>query len=147
MEVIGSRFSGAGEAGDFGWMIEQPEYADALFIFNDNEAQFRAFQKDPTGGSGCSAGGGNAAIRPYRCVDPPRAAGIPTGPGYDELTDEVRGVIDEAIAIVRHLLASGRYERVIYSAANPAGELGTEIFDVGEDVKSYIVAEVRKLAY
>jgi hypothetical protein len=148
VQVIGSQFSKTGAPGDFTWMIERPEYADALFVFNDNEEQFRAYVNDPTGGAGCSRGGGNAAIRPYRCSDPPRAAGVPTGAngaGYSELTEAVRRVLDEAFAIVKDLLASGRYKRLIYSAANSDGDLGTGIFNVGDDVKRYIVAELRKL--
>ena len=47
--VQGSIFRSAGEVGDFAWMIGQAEYDDALFVFNDNEEQFRAFQSDPTG--------------------------------------------------------------------------------------------------
>jgi hypothetical protein len=62
-------------------MIEQPDWADALFVFNDNEEQFRAYRRDPADPRGCTRGGGNAAIRPYRCTEPPRAAGIPTGVG------------------------------------------------------------------
>ena len=144
--VIASQYSKDGECGDFGWMIERPEYADTLFIFNDNENQFRDYVNDPTSGtSGCQDGKGNAAIRHYRCEDPPRAAGVPTGPGYKDLTDDVRGVIDEAFAIIKKLLATGGYKRVIYSAANSRGDLGTQIFPVGDDVKSYIVAELRKL--
>jgi hypothetical protein len=146
MHVIGSQFSKSGAPGDFGWMIERPEYADALFVFNDNEEQFRAYLNQPTGGVGCSAGGGNAAIRPYRCVDPPRAAGIPTGSngaGYRELTDAVRGVLDEAFAVISDVLASASYRRLFYSAANSDGDLGTGIFDVGSDVKRYIVAGLK----
>lgn len=73
IEVIGSVFAGAGKIGDFAWMIRQPEYADVLFVFNDNEEQFRAYRKDPQGSYGCSPGGGNAIIRPYQCQSPPRA--------------------------------------------------------------------------
>jgi len=147
VQVIGSQFSRPGAEGDFGWMIERPEYADALFVFNDNEEQFRAYVRDPAGGAGCSPGGGNAVIRPYRCADPPHAAGVPTGSGgagYASLTDAVRGVVDDSIAVVKDLLASGRYERVIYSATADGG-LGTGIFQVGDDVKRYIVDELRKL--
>ena len=147
MELVGSVFTGRGRAGDFGWMIEQPEYADALFVFNDNEEQFRAYQRDRTGGAGCSRGGGNAVIRPYRCADPPRAAGVPTGAhggGYRELTDAVRAVIDDAFAVIGELLASGRYARVFYSA-DADGGLGTGIFTVAGDVKAYIVDKLRAL--
>ena len=146
-QVIGSQFAGGGRDGDFAWMIEQDAYADALFVFNDNEEAFRAYQRDPAGGAGCSRGGGNAVIRPYRCADPPRAAGVPTGAsgrGYSALTNDVRGAIDEAFAVIDELLASGRYARVFYSA-DAAGGLGTGIFTVADDVKAYIVERLRAL--
>ncbi len=138
---------GNGKKGDFAWMIKLPEYADALFIFNDNESQFRAHQQNPNSGSGCSAGGGNAIIRPYQCANPPRAAGIPTGDGegYRKLTTQVRTTIDESIAAIGALLETGRYQRVFYSATNEEGELGSGIFEIGADVKAYIVAELRRV--
>jgi hypothetical protein len=129
-------------------MINRPEYADALFVFNDNEEQFRAFVLDPHGEGGLSPGGGNATVRPYRGTDPPRAAGIPTGragQGYPALTDDVRRTIDEALELIAGLLATGRYGRVIYSAADEAGQLGTGIFKVGDEVKRYIVSGLRDL--
>jgi hypothetical protein len=147
VEVIGSQFAGGGRSGDFAWMIEQAEYADALFVFNDNEEAFRAYERDRTGGAGCSRGGGNAIVRPYRCADPPRAAGVPTGAhgrGYDRLTDAVKGVIDDAFAVIDELLASGRYARVFYSAEADGG-LGTGIFTVAGDVKAHIVDRLRAL--
>ncbi len=148
MELVPSRFEGRGRPGDFAWMITRPEYADALFVFNDNEEQFRAFQRDPAGGAGLSPGGGNATVRPYRGADPPRAAGIPTGQGgqgYPRLTPEAREAIDDAIQLIADLLATGAYQRVVYSAANADGDLGTGIFEVGDDVKRYIVDGLRKL--
>jgi hypothetical protein len=75
---------------------------------------------------------------------PPAGCGVPLEDGYPELTEAVRSVIDEAFAVVRHLLASGRYRRVYYSA-NADGTLATRIFKPGEDVKDYIVTELRKL--
>jgi hypothetical protein len=150
MQVIGSQFRHRGADGDFGWMIEQPEYDDALFIFNDNQEQFLDYLTNPTpDGFGCEAGGGNAVIRPYRCVNPPRAAGLPTGSngeGYAELTPAAKHVIAAAFGVVRETLASGRYRRIFYSAANTEGDLGTGIFEVGDDVKKYIVDELRQLA-
>jgi hypothetical protein len=78
--VSGKIFNGTGKDGDFGWMILQDQYRDVLFIFNDNVKQFTAHQNDSLDPEGCSPGGGNAIIRPYQCLTPPRAAGIPTGP-------------------------------------------------------------------
>jgi hypothetical protein len=149
VRLVPSRFEGRGEPGDFAWMIEQPQYADALFVFNDNEEQFRAFQRDAHSAAGLSPGGGNAAIRPYRGADPPRAAGVPTGragQGYDTLTADAQQAIDDALELIAELLASGRYVRVIYSAANEDGDLGTGIFEVADDVKRYIVSGLRRLA-
>jgi hypothetical protein len=146
IEVTGSVFTGASRPGDFAWMIEQPEYADTLFVFNDNEEQFRAFLAgDP---SGCAPGGGNAVIRPWRCHDPPRAAGIPTGvagAGYDALSDDVRRTIDLAIDHIASLLVSGRYTRVLYSAADSGGDLGTGIFSVAPEVRRCIVDRLEAL--
>jgi hypothetical protein len=148
MQLVASVFAGRGRAGDFAWMIEQPEYADTLFVFNDNEGQFRAHQRHAPGARQCHASAGNATIRPYQCQDPPRAAGIPTGDhgGYPALTDGARAAIDDALAAVGTLLATGRYQRLIYSAADDSGALGTGIFEVGDDVKRYIVTGLRALA-
>jgi hypothetical protein len=147
MELVPSVFAGRGRAGDFAWMIEQAAYADALFVFNDNEGEFRAHQRHAAGARQCHTGGGNAVIRPYQCQDPPRAAGIPTGDGggYPTLTGDARAVIDDALAAITALVASGRYRQVIYSAADDTGALGTGIFDVGDDVKRYIVSGLRAL--
>jgi hypothetical protein len=149
VDVIGSVFTGRGKPGDFAWMIEQADYADTLFVFNDNEEQFLAHRRDPTDPRGCVRGGGNAAIRPYRCTDPVRAAGVPTGvggAGYAGLTEENRRVIDDAVGVVRDLVRSGNHRRVIYSAADASGRLGTGIFEVGDDVKTYIVDRLRSLS-
>jgi hypothetical protein len=148
VQLVPSRFQGRYRPGDFAWMIAQPEYADALFVFNDNEEQFRAFRRDPGSGAGLSPGGGNATIRPHRGTDPPRAAGIPTGcagQGYAALTAAARQAIDDALEVIAELVATGAYERVIYSAANDGGDLGTGIFEVGDDVKRYIVSGLRRL--
>ena len=145
IQIIGSIFAGRDKAGDFGWMIEQPEYADALFVFNDNDEQFLAHRKNPKGGIGCDVGGGNAVIRPYQCENPPRAVGIPTGSrgeGYPSLMPHVKQTIEDAIAAIQKLVATGKYQRVFYSAANATGVLWTGIFDVGIDVKQYIVAQL-----
>jgi hypothetical protein len=45
--VTGKVFTGPGKDGDFSWMIEQSQYRDVLFIFNDNEQQLRAHQDTP----------------------------------------------------------------------------------------------------
>ena len=148
MQLVPSRFEARDRPGDFAWMIGQPAYADALFVFNDNEEQFRAFRRDPHSAAGLSPGGGNATIRPYRGAEPPRAAGIPTGragQGYATLSADVRQAIDDALEMIAELLASGAYERVVYSAANDEGDLGTGIFEVADDVKRYIVSGLRRL--
>jgi hypothetical protein len=124
MQVIGSVFSRRGQDGDFSWMIEQDQYKDALFIFNDNEGQYKTHRDNPADPEGCAPGGGNAVIRPYQCRTPPRSAGIPTGPNYDSLTPEIKEIIDDAIAAVKYIAAREGYLRIFYSAANANGPAG-----------------------
>jgi hypothetical protein len=54
-------------------------------------------------------------------------------------------VIDEAVAEVRRLLASGAYARLFYSA-DATGQLGSGIFVIGGDVRTYIVKQLKALA-
>lgn len=143
--VIGVVFSGGGKYGDFAWMIEQGAYRDALYVFNDNDVQYKEHRDHSAArsASGCAAGGGNAVIRPYQCRRPPRAAGIPTGPDYTKLTPAVAQIIDEAVENILRVVRSEKYHRVFYSAANEKGDLGTSNFRAGEDVKQYIVKQLK----
>lgn len=138
-EVIASVFSAPGCDGDFSWMSRQAEHEKTLFIFNDNEEQFRAFVKGER--SGITAGGGNAGIRPLRGLKPPRAAGVPTGSrggGYSRLDESTKKVIDDSLSVIQELLNSGDYERMVFSKDKSSPTLGTGIFLVAEDVKKYI---------
>lgn len=138
-EVIGSVFDKPGRDGDFSLMSRQAEHEKTLFIFNDNEEQFRAFVRGER--FGIEAGGGNAAIRPLRGLKPPRAAGVPTGSqgkGYVRLDDSTKKVINESLAVIQELLNTGRYERMIFSKDKFSPTLGTGLFLVAEDVKKYI---------
>jgi hypothetical protein len=138
-KVVGSVFEGFRQEGDFAWMIKQPQYADTLFIFNDNVEQFQKFL---VGTEARKRGLGNAVIRPYRHHDPPRAAGIPTGSllrgGFISLTVDAKYLIDRAFEVIGELVETGRYSQMIYSD-DGFGGLGTGIFMVGKDVKDYIV--------
>ena len=133
-----SVYKSAGIDGDFGWMIEQPEFARSLFIFNDNEIQFEDFHQGRP--SGLFTGGGNAIIRPYQGTKPQRAAGIPTGDhgGYSELSPHVCQTIDRAIQYIRELLQSGDYDEVVFSYDSENDTLGTGIFKPHASVKKYI---------
>ena len=141
VRVVRSTFSGRDMEGDFSWMIEQPQYARALFVFNDNETQFRAFHAGKR--EGLSAGGGNAAIRPYQGHSPQRAAGIPTGDhgegGYIALSPHVKNVIDQAVAHIATLLRTGDYDQLIFSYDATKQTLGTGIFEVAREVTDYIM--------
>ena len=152
IQIMPVIFTGPNKVGDFNWMIQQPQYNDVLFLFNDNESQFQDFIKSvdkPTRPRGaCSAGGGNAIIRPYQCDNPPRAAGIPTGNalgGYKNLRN-VQQIIEAAFFHIINLLRTGRYRRVAYSAGPDGRSLGTQIFAPVEEVKEYIVNNIENLA-
>ena len=145
----------AGAYGDFMWMRKQPGYENAYFVFNDNEEQFLAHEKDPESAAGCAAGGGNAAIRPWRCEKPPRAGGVPTGVsghGYQALTPEVRAIIDRAVARIKSDVTHYNFSRVFYScrkgddgACAEDGDLGTGIFNVDKEVRGYIVSKLKSI--
>ena len=133
-----SVFTGSGKDGDFEWMITQDEYARSLFIFNDNESQFKAFHANqPTG---LYAGGGNAVVRPFQGGSHPRAAGIPTGDGagYQHLSAHVKGIIDQALDYIKNLLESGSYNEIVF-CTDPTGQtIGTGIFNTAPAVTNYI---------
>jgi hypothetical protein len=149
--------------GDFGWMRSQTEYADALFIFNDNEEQFLAHASSPSDRSdfACGAGGGNATIRPWQCETIPRSAGVPTGklsenlecPGYRALTDDTKAIIDRSIANIKRVMNQYQFRQIFYSSCEKGpdrdctldGDLGTSNFCVAEPVRAYIVQSLKML--
>ena len=147
IELIGVQFSGPGKHGDFSWMIQQDKYKNALFIYNENEEQFK--------NKSCSKGSGNAGVRPYRkqCTRNPRSSGIPTGRrvsknipgvyqsyGYD-LLENSKPIIDEALNDIRELLKTGKYHKVYFSA-DKFGKLGSATFNPSEDVINYITTNL-----
>jgi hypothetical protein len=145
IKVVRSTYRGFGVLGDYLWMIDQPEFARALFIFNDNEEQFDAYVAGEA--SGFTAGGGNAAIRPLRKHLPPRAAGVPTGKhgrGYSALDATTKKKIDEALAIVESLLKTGNYDQIVVSTSKDGDTIGTGIFEVAREVRDYIYQRLVK---
>lgn len=146
VEMVKSVYRGRGRDGDFGWMITQDHHRRSLFVFNDNETQFRRHHDLLGTQHTCSAGGGNAVIRPFQCCTPPRAIGIPTGHsgGYPSLDDHARHIIDASLAHLAGLIRSGEYDTVIVSWDEAAGTLGTGIFTVGRDVCDYIIEGITR---
>jgi hypothetical protein len=127
-------------------MINQPEYARTLFVFNDNEPEYRAFRD---GIGGCTGGGNNAAIRPYQCLPKPRAMGVPTGiapPGYMQLDEPTRRIIDESIDRIRAVVEQHGYDSVIFSQQSAEDRtLGVGIFSPARPVRDYIVNRLLSL--
>jgi hypothetical protein len=145
IKVTRSIYRGVGVLGDYLWMIDQPEFARALFVFNDNEEQFDAYLAGEA--SGFTEGGGNAAIRPLRKLMPPRAAGIPTGKsgrGYSALDTATKTKIDEALSLVDALLKTGDYDQVVVSTSKDGDTLGSGIFEVALEVRDYIFQQLVK---
>ena len=144
IRIIKSTFTAPGQDGDFGWMIRQPEHARTLFLFNDNEEEFLAHHRG--GQHRCTAGGGNAGIRPHQCREPQQALGIPTGTyepgphykGYSSLDSHVIAVLDQAFERLGTLLASGRYDAVAFSWDDKT-KLGGKIFTTAQPVRDHIV--------
>ena len=147
IRILKSRFVGAGQEGDFEWMIRQPQHARTLFVFNDNEEQF--FEHFHGGAHVCMSGGGNAVIRPWQCSAEPRATGVPTGTyetgihycGYSWLDARVRGAIGDACAQIERLLASGRFDTLAFSWDDET-KLGGRIFTTAQPVRDFIVEQL-----
>jgi len=145
IKVVRSIYCKAGVLGDYLWMIDQPEFARALFIFSDNEEQFDAYAAGEA--SGFIAGGGNAAIRPLRRHSPSRVAGVPTGKhgrGYSSLDVVTKDKIDQALAIIRDLVTSGNYDQIVIPTSKDGTTLGTGIFVVAPEVRDYIFEQLLK---
>jgi hypothetical protein len=138
IQVVPVIYKARNRDGDFSWMVQQPQWNDALFLFNDNIEHHQTN----------TAGGGNACMRPYNRhsnLPKPRSAGIPTGTlregGFVEMTDQAKQSIDAAFEEVRDLIKTHKYQRVVYSAAlrkDGKYELGTSIFQIGRSVTDYI---------
>jgi hypothetical protein len=142
IQVIPIQFTGRNKYGDFNWMITEPEYANSLFIFNDNEEYHNK----------CISGSGNAIIRKYnkynKNLNFPQSAGIPTGTfkngGYIKLNKHVKKVIDDSIDEIIELINIYKYDK-IYFSSDSEGKLGTSIFSVGDDVIEYITYRIKSL--
>jgi hypothetical protein len=141
VKVIGTIYEGNNKLGDFNWMIKQTEFKNCLFIFNDNVEHQGSNRK----------GAGNAIIRQYNKhsnLAKPMSAGIPTGTlskgGFDELSEEVKTLIDDCIIGIKELIEKYKYETVYFSA-DKNGKLGTSIFEVNKDVINYITEKIMLL--
>jgi len=54
------------------------------------------------------------------------------------LNTHVNGVIDEAIAYIKKLLESGRYDEIVFCTDSTGQTIGTGIFNTAPAVKNYI---------
>jgi nitrous oxidase accessory protein NosD len=142
VKVIGISYEGSGKLGDFSWMVNQEEYKNSLFIFNDNiECHFQY-----------NAGSGNAIMRKYNRysnLEIPKSAGIPTGSltknGFTELSDEVKYIINSSIQEIKDLISKYNYDTIYYSKDKDKDLIGTSIFKVNENVLKYITKNIKEL--
>lgn len=101
----------------------------------------------------CTAGGGNASIRPYQCEPHWRAAGVPTGTyergphymGYSTLDERVTKAVADSMSQIGRLLASGRFTSLAFSWSDET-KLGGRIFNTAQVVRDHIVAGLEAVA-
>lgn len=101
----------------------------------------------------CTAGGGNASIRPFQCAPHWRAAGVPTGTyelgphnmGYSTLDERVTKAIVNSLNQIDRLLASERFDSLAFSWSHET-KLGGGIFDTAQVVRDYIVTGLEAVA-
>ena len=142
-KVIPTQFTKRNQYGDFKWMIQQEEYQNALFIFNDDIESIASYKNTK----------GNACIREYNSNNPNieilQSAGIPTGSrkkkkGFQKLDSEAQEYIDTALEKIKGLIQKHSYETVFYSADRD-GILGSKLFKPCDDVIVYITAKILEL--
>lgn len=151
ISIIKSKFHGDDQEGDFSWMLKQPHHDSTLFLFNDNEGEFYEHFRGVR--HTCSAGGGNASIRPFQCLAEPRALGIPTGSyeqgphykGYSRLDDHVKQVLTDAFTQVESLISTRPFTSIAFSWDDNK-KLGGRIFNTAQDVRDFIVEEIYRVA-
>jgi len=151
ISIIKSKFHGEGKEGDFSWMLKQPHHDSTFFLFNDNEGEF--YEHFRGAQHTCSAGGGNASIRPFQCLAVPRALGIPTGSyeqgphykGYSRLDDHVKQVLTDAFTQVESLISTRLFTSIAFSWDDNK-KLGGRIFNTAQDVRDFIVEEIYRVA-
>lgn len=145
--VIGIVYDGPRKYGDFKWMLKQPEYEDALFIYNDNVKD----SLDPN----VMEGGGSAAIRnlSWRFSTPPRSVGVPTGwsvasGGFDEMDIYSKKAIDFSIARIWKIIldSNSQVTKVIYSCSREDKmKIGVSIFQPHSSILNYINDQLHNL--
>jgi hypothetical protein len=143
IQIIGIKFVKPNQFGDFNWMCKQEEYANSLFIFNDNIEYHNTNR----------AGAGNAIMRKYNAhstLSTPLSAGIPTGSlstgGFEHFNKNVKRIIDDSINEIIELIKYFNYTHIYYSA-ELTGELGTSIFEVNKKVIHYITHKIFGLSH
>jgi hypothetical protein len=138
-KVMPTFYCGSGKFGDWPWMKDQPVFAHNLFVFNDNEEQFDAYLAETE--FGYSAGAGNAVARPWRRLNPPKSAGVPTGKngiGYQHFDAETKEKIDQSLTVIYDLLKTFYYDYLVFSTDKTGKTIGTNTYEVDEKVLQYI---------
>ena len=165
IEIIGSSYNINDRSNtDFTLMIKQEQYANTLFIFNDNVESHNT----------SSGGDGNAAIRIYNKHrtdgGKPQSAGISTGfldsyrgflslkeqinkivsmqnGGKKQLKGTAQEIIDSDIQEIRDLIKTHGYDKIIWSKDETTGKLGAALFKdtLGQDVIEYITQQIKNL--
>jgi hypothetical protein len=127
-------------------MVQQQEYDDSFFIFNDNAGDYEGINK----------GGNNGAMRMYKPTN--RTLGIPTGvdgqgfTGLDQklannkFGETARGLIEHAIGSIEWHLTKYEFKAVYYSVdKNDYNLLGVGLFKPSVEVRKYIVKRIKEM--
>ena len=149
LKIVGMVYTGPSSTeGNFGWMLQQPQYKNALFLFMDNWL-------DSQDSVAC-AGSGTARYRPlsYNFVEGrPRTAGIPTGwssrrGGFQTSNKMTNVAINIAFGRIKCILVEYQDEidTIVFSCdQNDHSNIGTNTFRVNENVIQIISRKIQDL--
>jgi hypothetical protein len=142
VELIPVAFYGKNNYGDFSWMINRPEYNNALFIFDETQEDFLKFAEYSQSGI-LDTNLCNRLFKDFQqlqCQDPPKAAGIPVASddkGYQDIITALP-YVEGALNYIESLIKSGHYTQILYPAERDDRTFRTS-YNVSPDIKEYIV--------
>lgn len=139
--VIAMQYTGPGKEGDFAWMIEQPQYKDYLFVFNDT------LEDQETARAGAV---GSAMVRSYNShsgLARPRSTGMPTfsmrtGP-FINLQRETFNHILKASEELHKLVIQHNYTHVVFCADDKGVFAARKGCAVDAQVLDWITKQIR----
>lgn len=136
-------------ANDFLNIINQPEFDNALFLFDEDQEDFIKYAKflQSKNMNRLICKSFSSDLRDYRCLDLPKAAGIPVGVngvGYTNIFQAIP-YIQAAIDYIRELLNTEKYSSIVYLSKDDGRTFSTYPMRQSHDIIEFITGSIEEL--